>query len=308
MYNNNHPQVDIKMKTNDSLQRFIFDTIPIRGEFIQLENTFQTIVDQHPYPAPLRQLLGEALCVAGLLSAIIKFEGRLTVQFRGKGKLKLLLAQCNNQFQMRGLIKWEGDLSYEDLMEAFNEGVLVIMLDPGLNKNRYQGIVAWRNSLIESIEGYFRESEQLATRLWLGVDKNRAAGYLLQVIPGVKSDSIEADMLEHQWQQITQITSLLNADTLLETELEPLLQQLYPGETIRIFPEVSISFHCSCSRKRCEDAILLLGREEAEDELKNKQIIVVTCDFCNKEYSFDRVDVAKIFEDHDKPPTPTQLH
>src|SRR5690349_15331905 len=103
------------MKQPDLLQRFIFEKAPIRGEYIQLTESFKTIMAQHDYPQPIRRLLGEALCVAGLLCASIKYNGRLTVQFRGKGKLKFLLAQCNSHFHIRGLAKWEGDLSYEDL-------------------------------------------------------------------------------------------------------------------------------------------------------------------------------------------------
>src|ERR1700733_3541720 len=125
------------MSNNDVLQRFIFDKAPVRGEFIQLNESFQTIVNQHAYPEPLRKLLGEALCVAGLLSAIIKFSGRLTVQFRGKGKLKLLLAQCDNQSHIRGLAQYEDDMTDADLIESFKQGVLVIMLDSGPS-NRYQ--------------------------------------------------------------------------------------------------------------------------------------------------------------------------
>src|SRR5207244_419684 len=113
----------------------------------------------------------------------------LTVQFRGKGKLKLLLAQCDSEFQIRGLAKWEGELTYNDLMDSFNHGVLVIMLDSGPHKSRYQGIVSWRgNSLVESIEGYFRDSEQLSTKIWLTVNKRTAAGFLLQVIPGTEKE------------------------------------------------------------------------------------------------------------------------
>src|SRR5438093_10310945 len=122
------------MTNKDLLQRFIFDRLPIRGEFIHLQESYQTIINQHPYSQPIRKLLGEALCVAGLLSAIIKFNGRLTVQFRGKGKLKLLLAQCDHNFQMRGLVKYDSEMTYDDLMASFNEGVLVIMLDSGTNK------------------------------------------------------------------------------------------------------------------------------------------------------------------------------
>ncbi|TAK79098.1 MAG: Hsp33 family molecular chaperone HslO [Gammaproteobacteria bacterium] len=297
------------MTDNDLLQRFIFDSFPIRGEFIRLEESFQTIINQHAYPPPIRRLLGEALCAAGLLSAIIKFDGRLTIQFRGKGKLKLLLAQSDNQFQMRGLVKWDGELTEEEFTEAFQEGVLVIMLDAGPNKNRYQGIVAWRgHSLAESIEGYFRESEQLATRIWLSVSEQKAAGFLLQMVPGPSRDPMQEEIMQPQWQHTIKLTSQLNADAMLHEDFETLLRMLYPTEEIRVFPATPVTFHCSCSRKRCEDAILLLGREEAEEELKNKQVIVVTCDFCNKEYVFDRVDVTKIFESNDKPPSNIQIH
>ena len=299
------------MANNDLLQRFIFDKAPIRGEFIHLKESFQTIVNQHSYPRPIRKLLGEALCVAGLLSAIIKFDGRLTVQFRGKGRLKLLLAQCDNNFRMRGLAKWDGDLSYDDLMEAFNHGVLVIMLDSGMHKNRYQGIVAWKgNSLVESIEGYFKESEQLATKIWLAVDEHQAAGFLLQIVPASDKEltTIEQKIVNPHWESLTKQTAKLSPIDLLNKDYISILQQIYPEEEIRVFPSVNVSFHCSCSRKRGEDAILILGREEADEELKNNNCIVVTCDFCNKEYFFDKVDVAKIFESKDEPPSNIHLH
>lgn len=299
------------MANTDILQRFIFDKAPIRGEFIHLDDSFQTIVSQHNYPPLIRKLLGEALCVAGLLSAIIKFKGRLTVQFRGQGKLKLLLAQCDDEFQLRGLVKWDGELTEQTLQESFHEGVLVIMLDSGTSKGRYQGIVAWRgNSLAESIEGYFKDSEQLATKIWLAVDEKSAAGLLLQVIPASDKDSIgiEKQIIHPSWEHMRHLTSKLLPEDLLHLSYESLLKTLYPEEDIRVFPGMPMKFNCTCSRKRSEDAIGLLGKEEAEAELKDKQSIVVTCDFCNREYIFDRVDVANIFEKKDVPPSDTHLH
>lgn len=298
------------MMKQDLLQRFIFDKASVRGEFIRLENSYQTIIEQHLYPKPIRQLLGEALSVAGLLSAIIKFNGRLTVQFRGKGKLKMLLAQCDNQNNLRGLAKWEDSLStYNDLMESFNDGILAIMIDGGL-KHRYQGVVAWRgNSLTESIEGYFRESEQLATKIWLAVNDKVAAGFLLQVVPGGGGSSeIEKETIALEWERITAITSQLEAEALLNANGELLLRKLYPDDEIRLFPAIPVAFKCTCSRKRSEDAILLLGRHEVEEELKDKNSIVVTCDFCNEEYVFDRADVEGIFAAKAKPSSDTHLH
>lgn len=297
------------MTDKDALQRFIFEKAPVRGEFIHLEHSFQTITEQHPYPEPIKRLLGEALAAAGLLSAIIKFDGRLTVQFRGSGRLKLLLAQCNNNFHLRGLAKYEGNFTYEELMQSFNEGVLMIMLDSGL-KNRYQGIVNWRgNSLAESIEGYFEHSEQLATKIWLNVSEKSAAGLLLQVVPtkdvGV---GIEKEVITPSWEHAIQLTSKLNPDDMLTMDYPSLIQKLYPEEEIRVFPAMPVIFNCTCSRKRGEDAIRVMGRHEVDEELRDKNSISVTCDFCNKEYLFDADDIEKIFTDPGTPPSNIQIH
>lgn len=297
--------------TKDLLQRFIFENEPVRGEYVKLEDSLETILNQHDYPPAVRRLLGEGLCAAVLLSAIIKFDGRLTIQFRGKGKLKLLLAQSDDKLNLRGLIKHEGEMTYEELMAAFQEGVLVIMLDSGPKGQRYQGVVEWQgNSLAESIQGYFRNSEQLATKIWLNGEGDRAIGYLLQVIPVVEqaAHGMEIEIIDPAWQRIVRLTESADAKILQETEYPELLTVLYPEETIRVFDAAPVAFRCSCTRKRGEDAILLLGQEEAEDELNGKQSIVVTCDFCNQEYIFDRVDVTEIFKKNSQPPTDTHLH
>lgn len=298
------------MSESDTLTRFIFEKTPVRGELVRLEETYQTIINQHDYPEPIKKLLGEALCVAALLSAIIKFDGRLTVQFRGQGGLKLLLAQCDNQFNLRALAKWDGSLSYDEIMNSFNDGVLVIILDSFHNKaNRYQGIVSWRdNSLTKSIEGYFKESEQLSTKIWLAVNDTSAAGFLLQAVPHKEQENsmFEQMAVGSHWDRITKHTATIVDDDLLHAEHQALLRTLYPDEEVRVFTPAPVAFKCTCTRKRGEEAIQILGKQEAEEEIKDKNVIVVTCDFCNKEYMFDRADVEEIFK-NGLPPD-AQLH
>lgn len=291
--------------SNDVLQRFIFENEPVRGEYVKLDASFAEILAQHDYPASVRHLLGECLSAAVLLSAIIKFQGRLTIQFRGKGKLRLLLAQCDDKYQMRGLAKYDQPISYEELMESFKDGVLVIMLDSGVKGQRYQGVVEWKgNSLAESIEGYFKNSEQLATKIWLTANENTAAGFLLQIVPPSEqvASAIQEEVDSISWQRVLTLTNQQNADLLLNEKYPEMLSKLYPEDNLRVFEGSPVAFKCSCTRKRGEDAILLLGREEAEEELRDKQSIVVTCDFCNKEYVFDRVDIEELFKRNQQPP------
>lgn len=282
--------------SKDILQRFLFENAPVRGEYIHLHTSLQTILLQHHYPAPVRRLLSEALCVVGLLSAIIKFDGRLTVQFRGKSKLKYLLAQCDNHFNLRGLAKWEGDLSYEELMTAMEEGVLAVMIDSGKSQNRYQGIVSWKGgSLAQSIEEYFLQSEQLPTRIWLEVNDAHAVGYLLQVVPEHEKDRTFDDEKKKEWKRIVKTTEFINSMDILSISQVELLNKLYPNEEIRLFDEKQVAFRCTCSRERSDNAIKLLGQQEAEAELRTKNSIVVTCEFCNQEYVYDSKDVKTLF-------------
>lgn len=299
------------MTQSDLLHRFIFENEPVRGEHVRLEASLQTILNQHNYPPLIRRLLSEALCVAALLSAVIKFKGKLTLQFRGQGKISLMLAQCNHEFQLRGLVKFDPDISEADFEAAFQSGVLAILLDGGSSETRYQGMVPWTgHSLAESIEGYFKNSEQLATKIWLSVNETSAAGLLLQVVPvsDKNATGINDEIIVPSFSRILKLTNVVDHETLLNLSYESLLEHLYSGETLRVFPPVQVNFGCSCSRRRSEEAIGLLGRDEAEEEIKDKNVIVVTCDFCNKAYTFDRIDVAQIFDGKNQPPPDTHTH
>lgn len=298
------------MNDKDILQRFIFENVSVRGEIVHLNESFQTIMQQHDYPSIIRQLLGEVLVAASLLSATIKYQGRLTVQFQGKDKLKLLLAQCDSQFHLRGLAQWEGELNEAELPTLLKQGVLVITIDPESGGKRYQGIVEWQgNSIAQSIEGYFNNSEQLPTRLWMAVNDEQGAGLLLQAMPIASGTSkSKHGHTDHDWEHLMHLTGTVTRNELLTLDTQQLLRRLYHQEDVRLFPSMPVMFQCTCSIEKGENAILFLGQQEVEQELKEKQKLVVTCEFCNKEFTFDRVDVAKIFKKGNKPSSSTQIH
>jgi molecular chaperone Hsp33 len=63
------------MKNHDTIQNFLFEALPIRGEIVHLNASFQQIMEQHQYPPVIRRWLGEALVLVALLSTLIKFSG-----------------------------------------------------------------------------------------------------------------------------------------------------------------------------------------------------------------------------------------
>lgn len=297
------------MTNNDILQRFLFENASVRGEIVRLEESFKTIMQQHQYPPVIQQILGEMLVAASLLSASIKFKGRITVQFQGKNKVRLLLAQSNHQLELRALAQWQGELTEEELSVDLKEGTLAITMDPEMQSaQRYQGIVAWQgNSLAHSLEDYFNRSEQLPTRLWFAVNQERAAGLLIQVMPHESTKFKKVQERQNDWEHIEHLTATITPDELLNLDNAILLQRLYVEEDVRLFSPRPVIFHCACSQARSESALRLLSKEEIEEELHEKQSVVVTCEFCNKSFEFDRVDVARIFK-QGRSDSSTQIH
>ena len=129
------------MSEHDSLQRFLFEDLGIRGELVRLDASWQAILAQHPYPAPVAGQLGQALAAAALLSATIQFQGSLILQAQSQGPLRTLVAQATHSRSIRGLAHWEGDITGRNLAELYGEGRLVLTIH-NEGSEPYQGIVA----------------------------------------------------------------------------------------------------------------------------------------------------------------------
>ena len=81
--------------TTDTIQRFTFENADIRGFIIRLDDSLTSIMHQHQYPPAIANLLGEALMASALIFATLNFKGRLIIQLRNQGPIKLLVAKCN---------------------------------------------------------------------------------------------------------------------------------------------------------------------------------------------------------------------
>lgn len=83
--------------TNDNLYRYLFEGVSVRGELVQLGNTYQQIIASKEYPAPVQKLLGELLVATSLLTATLKFEGSITVQLQGDGPVRLAVINGDHE-------------------------------------------------------------------------------------------------------------------------------------------------------------------------------------------------------------------
>lgn len=267
----------------DSLSRFTFDDCAVRGEHVLLHNSFQELLSVHHYPPVVARLLGELSAAASLLAETIKFDGTLTLQIRSEGEIPLIMAEVTSDHTFRAIARQSQQATSTEFSTLFTNGTLCLTVQPRKGKP-YQGVVSLDgNTLATSLATYFEQSEQLATRVWLFADDTRAGGLLLQQMPGENNS-------EH-WLHLTQLANTLSAEELLGLPREELLYRLYHQENLRLHPQKSVKFQCTCSRERLETVLLSLGEDELRDILKEQSNIDVNCEFCNRFYQFTETDV-----------------
>ena len=281
------------MKEQDQLYRYLFEHHQVRGELVQLDQTFRHMVAAQEYPAPVRQLLGELLVATSLLTATLKFEGSITVQLQGNGPVSLAVINGDHLQQLRGVARWQGELPTEpDLKALVGDGHLVITITPEEGE-RYQGIVSLESdSLASSLESYFAQSEQLATRIWIRTGGTTAeplaAGMLLQELPA--SNEQHAEEFDH----LSKLTDTIKDEELFTLPAEEILYRLYHEEEVRLFAPQQIQFRCTCSRERSEQALLQLGKVEVDAMIHEQGQIDMHCDYCGTHYRFDAIDAPAL--------------
>ncbi|MBV8782582.1 MAG: Hsp33 family molecular chaperone HslO [Gammaproteobacteria bacterium] len=301
---------------SDQVRRFIFEDRPVRGHWVHLEQSWRELRAHAEYPAPVSELLGEAVAASLLLAATLKFRGTLTFQLQGNGAVPLLVAQCTHDFRLRAVARFEeepvrraaefalGPARFRGLVGT--EGRITVTIEAEEGGARYQGVVPLSgDSLAESLEAYFAASEQLPTTVVLAADAERVAGLLVQRLPG--SAQAEDAEIDAAWAEAARDMQRIDPATILATEAEATLLQGFPTQVLRLFRGAPVRFECRCSVDRVSGVLKALGAGEVRDVLREQGAVTVTCEFCHRPYRFDAIDIEALFADTPSE-SPQSLH
>ena len=280
------------MHDKDCLRRFVFDQFPIRGHLVHLDASWLALLEHREYPPSIRDTLGEALASSVLLAATIKFEGVLSLQLQGDGPVSLLLAQCSHSLGVRGVVRYREAAETLHLGELAGNGNLTVTLESDDGKQRYQGIVPLSGARLSNcLQGYFENSEQLPTRLWLHADDKGAYGMLLQRLPDTSDHDVD-----DAWRRVQLIGDTLTAVELASLQDGELLRRLFNEDDVRVFEPAPVFFRCRCSRERVTGMLRALGEAESRSVVEQQGKVEVRCDFCNRAYLFDPIDIEQLFK------------
>ncbi|HEY7774725.1 MAG TPA: Hsp33 family molecular chaperone HslO [Marinagarivorans sp.] len=304
--------------SDDTITRFYFDDCDMRGEMVTLKNSVRGATEHQHLPASAQALLAQFLSGAALLAGILKFEGLLTLQIRGDGRIPLIMAEATHERSLRGIVKLgaqhsqspssaivtDADIDGKSLRELVGNGVLTLTIDPE-HGQRYQGIVPLEGDTIaDCLSHYFTQSEQLPTKLWLFSDANSAGGLFLQSLPAGsrqaqyrdQTGTDSAEQTQNDWQTLVTLVNTLTAQESLTLPHEVQLTRLFHEFTLRVANNVPTRFACSCSQERSENAVAAVGKLDAYALLKEQSTIAIDCQFCGQHYELDSADLDRIFE------------
>ncbi|OGT63989.1 MAG: hypothetical protein A3J38_02680 [Gammaproteobacteria bacterium RIFCSPHIGHO2_12_FULL_45_9] len=279
---------------SDNARRFCFASGPVRGEWVNLSESFHTVIRQHRYPPEKAHVLGELLCVAVLLTSTMKFEGEMTVQLETTGAISTLVAKCSHEFRIRGFMDWNREASPEAVEQSFDQGKLVVTVKGADNTILYQSMVPLEGCRVSAaLEHYFVQSEQVPTRFWLVVSETQVVGLMLQRLPMKAGES--AEQAEHLWEEVCHLTETVKPEELSTWDLETLIKKMYAEHDVELFESRKVWFGCTCSVERMEQAVFTLEPVESKLLMEQGGTVDVTCQYCGKSYGFDAIALKRIF-------------
>ena len=283
--------------SDSTIRRFLFEGLDIRGAVVHLGDTWQQMQAGRDYQPTVAQLLGETAAVTALIAGQLKQPGRLTLQLRGNGPIQLLVMDCNEKLQMRGMACSNPVVlpaPVTELLGAAQGGQLMMSLDMPDSRQPYQSFVPMVGDSIAAIfEHYLEQSEQQPSRLFVTAGPQAASCLFLQKMPD--ADQRDAD----GWQRINQLAATVKPGELLELAPEALLERLFHEEMtahgIRVYDPAPVVYHCPQDWTKVRDMIRSLGRADAETILHEHGEILIRDDICNHEYRFTAEDIAELF-------------
>lgn len=297
---------------DDMLLPFQIDPFGLRGRLVRLGAALDTILGRHGYPDAVSELLAETTALAACLAGALKYEGIFSLQMKGSGPIRTMVADVTSAGGMRAYASFDaeavaaavaaGPLTVQRLLGG---GYIAFTVDQGADTDRYQGIVELSGAtLAECAHAYFRQSEQLETGIKVAVARDpdrgwRAGAIMLQRMPFEGGTPLPpgygVEDYEDSWRSAMVMMSSATADELAGDALAPdrLLYRLFHESGIRAYPAHPLAAECRCSDARVESVLRSLSAEELRDMTVDGRV-TVTCEFCKNHWDYDELALARL--------------
>ena len=245
--------------------------------------------------------LGRTLCAASVMGDMMKEENAsLTIRINGGGPIGSIVAVSDHNGCVRGYVgdptvdlplRSDGKLNVGGAVGR--NGMVTVSRDIGLREPYIGSSELVSGEIAEDITAYLLESEQVPSACALGVlvdtdlTIKAAGGFIVQLMPGADESLI--DKLEDNIFMMDQVTTILDEDG-----AEELFAQVLRGLEYHVVGESEMSYKCYCDRDRVAEALRCIESEELDDMIASEESISVSCQFCDRTYSFTTDELKEL--------------
>src|SRR5215211_4763166 len=311
---------------DDVVLPFAVEPLDVRGRVVRLGASIDTILTRHGYPDAVARVLGEAAALTVLLGSSLKFEGRFQLQTKSDGPIEMIVVDFDAPDRIRATARFDAervaalDAGARRTANLLGNGHLAMTIDRGSDASRYQGVVALEGGdFEEAAHQYFRQSEQIPTRVRLAVAEQfengarsyRAGGLLTQFLPvslermrqpdlspgdipeGHPSRDMEEPAEDDAWVEAKALVDTVEDHELVDPNVssERLLYRLFHQRGVRVFEGQAVREACRCSRQRIMAMMRRFNEKDRRDMIGENGRIGVTCEFCSRKYDLEPAEI-----------------
>jgi molecular chaperone Hsp33 len=277
----------------DHVLRVMTDDATFRVIVASTRSTLERAIRAQRAQGETARHFGELLTGMVLVRETMSPYHRVQGLLRGAGGRGSLVADAHPDGMTRGLVHLgEGAGEF-----ALGEGsMLQVMRTLGGGK-LHRSLVAppERGTVCDALMAYMKASEQVtavvATGLaWRDGAVAAAGGYVVQLLPGAARAPL-ARMIE-RLEKLPPVVELLGDDGDAAGLLDALLTEV-PWSPLE---ERGVHFGCRCNQEAVVTSLATIGREELAAMVREREVLELTCDYCNADYRIGRTHLRGLLQ------------
>jgi molecular chaperone Hsp33 len=232
-------------------------------------------------------------CMAGaalLLRLSTKTPTRLVLDVRGDGPLRQVLAESDDEGNLRGMVgearvdvphRPDGKLNVGG---AVGKGFLRVLREHGAGGSYHSQVELVSGEIGDDLAHYLEQSEQTASAVMLGVLAKpegvaAAGGMIVEVLPGASEEAVAA--LQENIGRVRGVSHLLE-----EGGIPNVLETVLSGLDRELKEVLPLRYRCRCSRERLLRHLILLSAADRDYLREPDGAIDADCVFCGEHYRF----------------------
>lgn len=297
------------------VQPFRLEKSNVRGRMVRLGSSLAEMMAQHNYPPPVAALLSEVVTLCLLLAGMFKFDGIFTLQIKGNGPIRMLVADVTSRGEMRAYAGFDAaavkkaakrkkDVAHNYYHLLGRKGYIAFTVDQGSVDDRYQGIVELKgHSIVDAVQHYLTQSEQVKTNVKLAVHPQdgqwRTGAIMIQQLPDENAGKGGEVNIE-DWTRAVMLLSTCTDGELLSPSLASadVLYRLFHEDGVRVYSPTHVRFKCRCSRDKVLNILRTIPRRELEEVCEKEGRVSIKCEFCSEEYFFAPEQLDEVYEEN----------